>query len=63
MKMNAIWFLVFDAKKQTFPKRSASEELYQMDDQGRGTCNCKVTEEMWKSVVYLGPGCSLVRDF
>ncbi|WP_050606162.1 hypothetical protein [Ruegeria sp. 6PALISEP08] len=60
--MNAVWSIFFDIEKQTFPKRPASGELSPTDEQGRGTDNYKVTEEMWDSVIYLGPGCSLVRD-
>ncbi len=60
--MNAVWDLFFDTKKLIFPKRSASEELSITDDQGKGTGNCKVTEEVWKSAIYLGPGGPLVRD-
>lgn len=60
--MNAVWSTFFDTEKLIFPKRSAPEELSITDDQGKGTGNCKVTEEMWNSVIYLGPGCSLVRD-
>ncbi len=60
--MNAVWDLFFDTKMLIFPKRSASVGLSPTDDQERGTGNYKVTEEMWNSVIYIGPGCSLVRD-
>ncbi len=60
--MNAVWRLFFDREKPIFLKRLALGKLSRTDDQGRGTDNCKVTEEMWKSVIYIGPGCSLVRD-
>ncbi len=60
--MNAVWELFFDTEKPIFPKRFAKEEFSLTDDQGRGAGNCKVTEEVWKSVIYLGPGGPLVRD-
>ena len=60
--MNAIWNLFSLCDWSTFASELSKEKLVRVDTPEGGTCGCKVTEDVWKSAVYLGAGGPLMRD-
>ncbi len=60
--MNAVWDLFFDAAKPIFQMRSATEEIRRVDHQKDDVDRCNVTEGVWNSTIYIGPGGPLMRD-
>jgi hypothetical protein len=60
--MNAVWERFSFCVRPSSTRKSATEELSRADAENGGTGDCKVTEAVWKSAIYLGPGGPLVRD-
>lgn len=60
--VTALWEQISFRLWPTSSQRSAAEEIGRVDDKEKNTHNCKISEGVWKSAIYIGPGGPLLRD-
>ncbi len=60
--MNAVWQLFENGHWLTFARKPVAKEASRADEQEKTAGKFTVTEEVWNSAVYLGPGGPMMRD-
>ncbi|PUB08451.1 hypothetical protein DFP92_1337 [Yoonia sediminilitoris] len=60
--MNKVWELFFGREWLIFSKGVASRTDGRKVDQQSRAEKCRVSEKVWNSAIYLGPGGPLMRD-
>ncbi|SDE79401.1 hypothetical protein SAMN04488239_1423 [Ruegeria marina] len=60
--MNTVWELFFGREWLIFSKGVASRKDGRKVDQESRAEECRVSEKVWNSAIYLGPGGPLMRD-
>ena len=60
--INAFWELFSLIDWPITSRKPATAKAVTAEDHKRAVGNCKVTDGVWKSAIYLGPGGPLMRD-